>query len=211
MGSWTPLMHCSSSFWPWRTSAWLFPCAFDAAAICRRGTSCAVWSSTSGAKSLPRRMQSRQGAGWRKPAKFTRSQVRRRIRAPRRRSGRYALLQPWPHLFVRDQPIENRQHLLAIRVHAVQILAEGCLEIARPHPLLQHRAGHVDVLPERVHIVSPQEEAVEEGGFPLGCQGIEFFAHRHNVQAKMTVYPWPQPSGKSVALRSRERTKPCRP
>ena len=70
---------------------------------------------------------------------------------------------------LQHQPVKDRQHLLAVGIDALQVFAEGGLEIARFHPLVHHGAGHVDVLPQAVHIVSAQKQAVKESRFPLRC------------------------------------------
>ena len=93
------------------------------------------------------------------------------------------------HLFVRDQTVKNREHLFAVVVHALQIFAEGGLEIRRFHPLVDHGAGHVDILPEVFYIMSAEEEAVEKGRFPLRRQGVEFVSRRHKCLSENVSIP----------------------
>jgi len=82
-------------------------------------------------------------------------------------------------LLIKDQSVEDRQNLFAIGVDALQVLPEGGLEIVRPHPFVEQRPGHVDILPQSIHGMAAQEKPVKEGGLPLWRQGIVFVSYRH--------------------------------
>jgi len=71
------------------------------------------------------------------------------------------------HLLVRNQAIENRQHLLAVVVYALQVLAKGGFEVRGFHPLVDHGARDVDILSKFFYVMSTEEETVKKGGFPL--------------------------------------------
>ena len=49
-------------------------------------------------------------------------------------------------------------------------------------------AGHVDILAQFFHVVPAQKQAVEEGGFPLRGQGIEFVSRHHKTDSAKCQY-----------------------
>jgi mannose-6-phosphate isomerase-like protein (cupin superfamily) len=99
------------------------------------------------------------------------------------------LLQSGPHLLVRNQAVENRQHLFAVLIDALQILPETVLEVPCFHPLIQHGTGYVDILAEGFDIVPSQKKAVKKGGFPLGSQGVQFISRRHKRLSENVSIP----------------------
>src|ERR1039457_1808150 len=70
----------------------------------------------------------------------------------------------------------------------LQVLAERGLEIVSLHPFLQHRPRHVDILPEGIHVMSPEEKPVKEGSLPLGRQGVEIVSGRHKTSQRKCQY-----------------------
>ncbi|SPE36638.1 hypothetical protein SBA6_590087 [Candidatus Sulfopaludibacter sp. SbA6] len=98
-------------------------------------------------------------------------------------------MQPRTHLLVGYQTVEDGQYLLAVGIDTLQVLAEAGLEIVGPHPLLEHGPRYVDVLPQRFYVMSPEEEPVKEGGFPLGRQGIEIVSRRHKRLSENVSIP----------------------
>ena len=95
-------------------------------------------------------------------------------------------------LFVRNEPIEDCQHALAILVNAIQIGSERALKILRLYPFVDDDPRHVDILAERVHRVPAQEEAIEEGRLSLRGQGVEIvswslFTRRKDILAMVAV------------------------
>jgi len=101
------------------------------------------------------------------------------------------LLQAGLELLVGNEAIENGQDLLAIGVNAMEVLAEGGLEIVGPHPLLEHRARYVYILPEGIDIVSPEKQPVKEGCLSLGRQGVEIVSGRHKTTQRNCKYSGP--------------------
>jgi len=95
------------------------------------------------------------------------------------------------HLLVRYEAVEDRQNLLTIGVHTLQVLAEADLEIVRFHPLFHHSPRYVNILPECFYIMSPEEKPIKERSFPLGCQGIEFVSRRHRRLSENASIPVP--------------------
>ena len=99
-----------------------------------------------------------------------------------------ALLHVLAVLFVQDQPVENRQHLFAVGVNALEIFAKGGLEIVRAHPFVEQGAGDVNILPEGFDGMAAKEKPVEKSGLTLGGQGIEFVSYRHKSRCRKSQY-----------------------
>src|ERR1700735_1212649 len=97
----------------------------------------------------------------------------RLLARPCGRPGRSKLLQTRAVLFVQHQPVEDGQHLLAINIHALQVLPKRSLEIVGLHPLIEQRPGHVNILAQSFDRVAAQEKSVEKGGFPLRSTRVE--------------------------------------
>src|SRR5262245_31765958 len=71
-------------------------------------------------------------------------------------------------LFVQDQTVEDRQHLFPVGIYTLQVFPEAGLEIRGLHPLIDHRAGYIDILPQTIDIVATEKQAVEERRLSLG-------------------------------------------
>jgi len=87
-------------------------------------------------------------------------------------------------LFVRNKPVENSQHALAILIDTVQIGTKSALEILRLHPFVDDGPGHVDILPKSVERVPAEEEAIEESRLALGGQRVEIVSWSHFTRRK---------------------------
>src|ERR1051326_5854488 len=96
-----------------------------------------------------------------------------------RRSGG-PLLKAQAVLFVEHEAVENSEDLLAVGIDSLQRFAEGRLEVRGFQPLLQQRARHVDILPQRFNGMAAQKQPVKDCRFPLRRQWIDIFSRRHN-------------------------------
>ena len=67
------------------------------------------------------------------------------------------LLQAGAILLVEDQPVEDRQHLLAVGANAAQIIPETGLKIPCLHPFFNHGIRHINILPQCIDIMPAQE------------------------------------------------------
>ena len=84
-------------------------------------------------------------------------------------------------MFVRNQAIENRQHLFSILVNAIEIRAECALEIFSSEPLIDNAARDVDILAEGFERVPAQEQSVEECSFALWSERVEIVSRSHRL------------------------------
>jgi len=105
------------------------------------------------------------------------------------------LLNSQAHLLVGDQTVKNCQNLLAVGVHALQVVAEGSFKIVSFHPLIHHGARYVNVLPEGFYIMAAKEKAIKECRFPLWRQGVEFISRRHKRLSENVSIPMPASPG----------------
>lgn len=87
-------------------------------------------------------------------------------------------------LFVRNEPVENSQHALAVLVDPIQIRPKCTLKVLGFHPFVDDNPRHVDVLPESVQGMPAEEETVEESGFPLRRQRIVIVSWSHELSEK---------------------------
>ncbi len=94
------------------------------------------------------------------------------------------LLQVKMGLFVGNKPVEYRQNPLAILVNAIQIGAKSALEILRLYPFVDDDPRHVDILPESVHRMPAQEQAIEESRLALRGQRVEIVSRTHGTERK---------------------------
>src|SRR5436305_2889085 len=58
------------------------------------------------------------------------------------------LLHSGAHLLIRNQAVKDREHLFAVVIHPLQILAEGGFEVRCFHPLVYHQPRDINILPE---------------------------------------------------------------
>ncbi len=82
-------------------------------------------------------------------------------------------------LFARDQAVEDGQDALAVLIDAVEVGAEGSLEIFCLDPFIGDAARHVDVLTERIERMAAQKQAVEKCGLALRREWIGIVPHHH--------------------------------
>jgi len=83
---------------------------------------------------------------------------------------------------VRNQAVENRQHLFPVLVHPVQIMTERALKVFGADPLVRNGPGDVDILPKRLERMAAQKQPVKERGLPLRRQRIEIVSCNHRLK-----------------------------
>ena len=101
-------------------------------------------------------------------------------------------MEAWTILLVQDEAIKDGEHLLTVGTDAAKVVPEASLKVPCFHPLLNHGMGNVNILSEGVYIMPAEEEAVEEGSFPLWRQGVEIVSRRHKRLSENVSIPMPR-------------------
>jgi hypothetical protein len=94
------------------------------------------------------------------------------------------LLKTGAILLAMNQFFEDREHLFTIAVNTLQILLKSRLKARRAEPLIQKRLGDVNVTPQRVHRVSPEEKPIKHGSFALRSERVEIVPELYVLHRK---------------------------
>src|SRR5579862_4217673 len=72
------------------------------------------------------------------------------------------------NLFPGNQLVENGQDLLPVKIRPLDLAAHGQFVAMAAHQLLHQLSGDVDITAQHFGRVPAEEQAIEQGGFPLG-------------------------------------------
>src|SRR6476620_12029184 len=78
----------------------------------------------------------------------------------------------------RNQLVEDRQDLLAVNVRPVQLLLHSKFVLVPAKQLIVELLRNVDIAPQCIRGMPSEEQAIEQGGFPLRSKRVEVL-HDH--------------------------------